>query len=425
MSDKAIAGMFSVGIDDEHRWKDSVQNGDEIRLWVADGMAQGLRPWFVKFNAKPIDKRWMPVVKEIFEWHYANEKYLKNLRPLARIGLVYSQQSAWFYAGDEAREKIDEPALGFYEALVEARIPFEMVHDRCLDAEHLAPFRTLILPNIAALSGDQCASLRGFVERGGGLVATYKTSLYDEWGVQRKDFGLASLFGASYAGNAENNMLNSYLSLEQDPSTNFTHPLLRGFADSGRIINAVNQVDVTPADAGQFTPLRIVPSYPDLPMESVFTRPGAAHRPGVYMQQVGSGRVVYFPGDIDRTFWQVLSTDHGKLLRNAVEWATNEAPLVIVEGKGILDVALWEQKNSMTLHLVNLTNPMMMKGPVREIIPIAGQKISLRIPAGRRVSRVHLLVASRDVPYRTEHDTIFLETPSIGLHEVVAVDFSA
>jgi hypothetical protein len=425
MGNKAIVGIFSVGIDDEHRWKDSVQSGDEIRLWVADGMAQGLRPWFVKFNAKPIDKRWMPVVKEIFEWHSANEKYLRNLRPLARVGLVFSQQSAWFYGGDEAREKIDEPALGFYEALVEARIPFEMVHDRCLDAEHLGPFRTLILPNIAALSGDQCARLREFVERGGGLVATYETSLYDEWGVQRKDFGLASLFGASYAGKVENNILNSYLSLERDPSTNSMHPLLRGFADSWRIINAVNQVDVTPADAGQFTPLRIVPSYPDLPMESVFTRPGATHRSGVYLQQNGRGRVVYFPGDIDRTFWQVLSTDHGKLLRNAVEWATNEASPVMVEGKGILDVALWEQKNSMTLHLVNLTNPMMMKGPVREIISIAGQRISLRIPAGKRVSRVRLLVASREVPYHTERDTIFLETPPIGLHEVVAVDFSA
>jgi hypothetical protein len=425
MGNKAIAGIFSVGIDDEHRWKDSVQNGDEIRLWVADGLAQGLRPWFVKFNTKPIDKRWMPVVKEIFEWHHANERYLRNLRPLARVGLVYSQQSAWFYGGEEAREKIDEPALGIYEALVEARIPFEMVHDRCLDAEHLATFRTLILPNIAALSDEQCASLRAFVERGGGLVATYETSLYDEWGVRRKDFGLASLFGTSYAGKLDENMLNSYLSLEKDPSTGTIHPLLRGFEDAGRIINAVNQVDVTPADPSQFAPLRVVPSYPDLPMESVFTRPGVTHPPGVFVQQVGKGRVVYFPGDIDRTFWQVLGADHGKLLRNAVDWATNESPIVTVEGKGILDVAVWEQTNSMTLHLVNLTNPMMLKGPVREIVPISGQNISLRIPVGRRVSRVHLLVATRDIPYRTERDTIFLETPPIGLHEVVALDFSA
>jgi hypothetical protein len=262
------------------------------------------------------------------------------------------------------------------------------------------------------------------VERGGGLVATYQTSLFDEWGVQRKDFGLASLFGASYAGKVQENMLNSYLNLEKDPAAGAWHPLLHGFEDAGRIINAVNQVEVTPADANQFTPLRIVPSYPDLPMESVFIRPGGTRSPGVYVRRVGNGRVVYFPGDLDRTFWQVLAVDHGMLLRNAVEWATNEAPPVKVEGKGILDVALWEQKASMTLHLVNLTNPMMWRGPVREIVPVPGQKIALRIPPNRRVRRVHLLVAARDVPYRAAGDSIHLETPSIGLHEVVAVDFS-
>jgi hypothetical protein len=134
--------------------------------------------------------------------------------------------------------------------------------------------------------------------------------------------------------------------------------------------------------------------------------------------------VVYFPGDIDRTFWEVLDMDHGKLLRNAVVWATNEAAPLSVEGKGVLDVAVWEQKMSMTIHLVNLTNPMMMKGPVREIIPVSSQKISLRTPPGRRVTRVQLLVAGKDVPYKAERDTLSLEVPSIGLNEVVAVDFA-
>ena len=70
--------------------------------------------------------------------------------------------------------------------------------------------------------------LRAFVERGGGLVATYETSLYDEWGVKRKDFGLAELFGVTFKGRIEGPMQNSYLRLETDPATGKRHPLLAG-----------------------------------------------------------------------------------------------------------------------------------------------------------------------------------------------------
>jgi hypothetical protein len=76
----------------------------------------------------------------------------------------------------------------------------------------------------------------------------------------------------------------------------------------------------------------------------------------------------------------------------------------------------------MTVHLVNLTNPM-MKGPLREIIPISSQRVSVKIPSSRRIKRVHLLVAGKEVPYKLEHDIISLEIPSISLNEVVAVDF--
>jgi hypothetical protein len=135
--------------------------------------------------------------------------------------------------------------------------------------------------------------------------------------------------------------------------------------------------------------------------------------------------VIYFPGDIDRTFWQVLDVDHGKLLRNAVTWVTNEGQPVTVEGQGVLDAAVWEQADSMTVHLVNLTNPMMMKGPVREIIPITRQRVSVRIPERRQVRRVHLLVAGTEVAHRMVGDRAVLEVPEIGLHEVVAMDLQS
>jgi hypothetical protein len=134
--------------------------------------------------------------------------------------------------------------------------------------------------------------------------------------------------------------------------------------------------------------------------------------------------VVYFPWDIGHTFWDVLDVDHAKLLRNAVVWATNEIAPLIVEGKGILDVAIFEQKNSLTVHLVNLTNPMMMKGPVREVIPTSMQKVRIRVPSDRRVTKAHLLVAGNEVQRREEGGMTVIEVPTINVQEVIALDFA-
>ena len=84
------------------------------------------------------------------------------------------------------------------------------------------------------------------MEQGGSIVATYETSLYDEWGVRRNDFGLASLFGTSFTGKEEGPLLNSYLTLEKDPATGQFPSLLAGFEDATRIINGTHCVTVTP-----------------------------------------------------------------------------------------------------------------------------------------------------------------------------------
>jgi hypothetical protein len=160
MGMKPVINIFSVGPEEEFRWKDSVQSDAELKVWVAEGVANGMKPCFVKFGAYIYDKRWMDAVAEMYEKYYKGEKYLRNTASLARVAVVYSQQTDQKYGGKPWQENKRDHALGMYELLVEDRIPFDMVNDKLLDEDHLKPYKLLILPNIAALSDEQCGQLQ-------------------------------------------------------------------------------------------------------------------------------------------------------------------------------------------------------------------------------------------------------------------------
>ena len=421
MGRRPVGGIFSVGLEEPYRWKDSVQSEPEIRLWVAEGTANGMRPWVTKFSGVLYDRRWLPMVERIYDWHHRHERYLRNEVPLARVALLHSEQTAAFHPGVAAGDRAADHVLGMYHALVEARVPFELVHEAFLTPDRLDRFKLLVLADAAALSDAQCAAIRAFVGRGGSLLATFGSSLYDELGRRRDNFGLADVFGVSFGGRIDGPMQNSYLQLHADPGSGKRHAILGGLDDAPRIINGVFRIDVRPTIAFP-SPITLIPSYPDLPMEDVYPRVPQTDIRELYLRDLGKNRVVYVPWDIDRTFWDVMCVDHGQLLRNAIAWATNERPPVEVTGRGMLDVAVWRQRDSMTVHLVNLTNPMMMKGPLREAMPVGPLTARIQLPAGARPKQVHLLTA--DTTPRTEQSNgvLTVTVPSVEIHEVVALD---
>lgn len=418
----ALSGA-NVGICGKYRWMDSTKSEPEYRMWLAEAVAHGMAIRYTKHMGVVYDKRWVKTVEEFFGWHAGVETYLRNVEPLARVGLVYSQQTGRFYGGDRAEEKVEDHILGMYQALVEARIPFEMVHDHNLDAAHLAPFKTLLLANSAALSDQQCDQIRDFVLSGGSLVATFETSLYDEWGARRRSFGLADLFGVDAAGAVEGPLQNTYLTIEHD-AAGTVHPLLAGLEDAGRIVYGIYRQPVKPNVEFAETPLTLVPTYSDLPMEELYPRQPRTSIAEVYQRHVGRGRVVYFPWDIDRCFWEVLDVDHGRILGNAVRWATDEEPVVTVTGRGQVDIAVWRQTRSLTVNLVNLNNPLTMRGPYRELLASPEQIVCVRLPAGTRAARVRLLRSGQAPEWTAQGGCVSVTVPSILDLEIVAVDLA-
>ena len=87
-----------------------------------------------------------------------------------------------------------------------------------------------------------------------------------------------------------------------------------------------------------------------------------------------------------------------------------------------MDVAIWRQRSSITVHLVNLTNPMMFKGPLREVLPIGPLRVRVRMPGGLEPRAVRLLTAGAAVPVEQSGNVLSVTVPSVGVHEVIAID---
>ena len=208
----------------------------EAHMWMIEGIAGGIQPWWHHVGAYHEDRRMYNTSGPIFKWHKANEEYLVSRQPLANVGVVWSQQNTDFYGQDSAEQLVDSPYRGMTQALLRARIPYLPVN-----ADHIRRdadlFSVLVLPNVGILSENQVTDIRRFVENGGGLIATGETSLFDEWGDPRSDYALADLFGAHLTESGKpvterirnrgaGNTLHTYLRLT---------PELRGQVDGPKI----------------------------------------------------------------------------------------------------------------------------------------------------------------------------------------------
>jgi hypothetical protein len=118
----------------------------------------------------------------------------------------------------------------------------------------------------------------------------------------------------------------------------------------------------------------------------------------------------------------VLSGDHLKMMRNTLLWAHDEPAAVEVDGPGLLDVTLWKNAGSITVHLVNLTNPMAMKGPYRDFFPVGPHTVRLRLPGDVKAKKARLLAAGKEAAIERAAGVVSVAVPAILDHEVVAIE---
>jgi hypothetical protein len=422
----------------------------EARMWMLAGFAGGIQPWWHHVGAYHEDRRMYRTAEPVLQWHKANEQYLIDRRPIASVAVVWSQRNQDYFGRDNAEDLVEQPRRGFVQALVRARIPYLPVHID--DIEKLDEnVRVLILPNLGSMSDAQVASVRRFVERGGSLVATGQTSLFNEWGDPRSDYALSDLFGVTggkpappatssatqpaAASANRDRARHTYLRLTpelrglvygpmhgDEPAVKLArHPALAGF-DETDLLPFGGVLQPLSVKSGTQVLLTFVPEIPVFPPEIVWMRQPKTDIPGLVINENGAGRVAFMPADIDRRYAIDNLPDHADLLANVVRWAARDTIPLEVHGPGLLNCELYEQPGRLILHVVNFTSAGTWRAPVDELISVGPLQVRVRLPKTLQPKTLRMLVNGNAATIGARDGWAHFDLPSVLDHEVIVLE---
>ncbi len=421
--DRPIAnscGSYASGLPG---WRHTSKTKEEATLWIAQAAASGMVPSYHWLGSQPEDTRWKETGRLFYSWLAENQNHYRNRATIANIAVLYPQSTISFYAANGTRERrlngqvIDSTDYleGMYAALLEGRFLFDFIHQENLSAAALKRYRVLLIPNAAYLRDSECEAIKEYVGSGGSVLATFETSRYNEWGEPREDFGLKEIFGVSATGKVIGPFGNSYMRMEQP------HAVLESYKGTTILPGPEFRVPVSRVSV-QDLHLSVVPNYPSFPPEMVYPRVRRTDEPAAIFRQQGTSRIVYFPGDIDRTFLRSGHPDFSQLLINSIRWLMNgHEPLATVEGSGMVELFAWETEPGFALHILNYTNPGMTHPFISRFYPTGLLQVKFQVPKGKSIGSIRALRAERDLHFKQSDGAVTFEVPSVVDYEVIAL----
>lgn len=318
------------------------------------------------------------------------------------------------YAPHEARLLHEDAVEGVHSALVESHIPVGVITERDVAAGRWRGARVLAVPSAECMSAGCIAGLEKFVRAGGGLVVTNRSSLRDEEGVLRGNFGLAGLLGADYAGMTEYMFTFSVL----DQRHPVTERMWMGFPMT---VNETLQTKVR-ARAGVTALGGIVNGLPGLTMGAV------PHErtvwPSLTIRDHERGRVVYASAALGAMYKRFSHADTRQLIVNAVKWAAGGPPPVTAEAPETVEVIPWrdEPGQRTIIHVLNRTGAGLAQGEgamMHEAIPV--HDITLRVKKGLGGNAAKAQPGDRPLPVRWEGDEMHIRLGRVDIWEIVVI----
>ena len=358
------------------RWRYISDSALETRMWLWGIASVGGGIWNCYFNgqnpAKTFDRRNAYSEQPIYTYLANNSDKLSCSMPMMDVGIYYSAPTQARYCS--ADEKIDQFGVhikGIERVLLEEHIQYGFLPSSEFSSDKLEGVKAILIPNGAFISDQDIEIIREYVYNGGGLIATFETSLFDELGNPREDFGMKELFGVSYTGLKLDTSEDTYQLI-----ANKNSPILKSIGDTDMLITGGKTLLVKPLDADVVTTR--VPFIPNQPPEYAWVKDMKTQYPVIATNTYGAGKVVYFANTLDALCFTNGHEDFTDIYRNAIDYVTHQSYTVETNAPRSVHVNMVENAETgcIILSLVNTTGT--SQRPLKEVVPVYDITVTLQ-----------------------------------------------
>lgn len=373
------------------------------------------------------------------------KQWMLNRRPEKWAAMVMSDNTRNFYGRSAGlvEERYMANVFGTFRTAVEEHLPVTVINDWNLNPEDLKDYAVLVLPNMACLDDAQATAVRDYVRDGGGLVASLDTSLFNEFGDPRKNFLLADLFGADFAGLPETQSAS-----KSDVDVNFVLSLPADYwekrknvfdfrqnpeswLNQGRMKTYVGADPVTFKGPAVKVKLRNERAGEVLGTIREKSRADAVELPSVLTNRFGAGRVVYLSTGFDAAYYLYPYPYQRLVLKHAIEWAAQSPSPVRVEAPHCVHSTVMRQtvdgQDRLVINLFNDLNTTAFHALQNDDVPLREETVPIHDIA-ITLSPRYLV---RSATYQPEGMECRTETTPVGtrvhisrldVHGIVVVD---
>jgi hypothetical protein len=306
---------------------------------------------------------------------------------------------------------------------------------RHLTAKEIKRYKLIVLPNATCLSDDQIAVLRNYVKNGGAIIASHKTSLFDEFGQKRHDFGLKDVFGASFRKDGPG---GDYI-LKADNLKKLEYGFFRmktgsSFSQTG--VLPISTIELAPEQAQAMAELfhRREDANNFIPGFTKSYRPDDQTCCLATVNKFGKGQAILLGAKFGALYHKTALNFAREAITDAMELALADRESIKIRAPGCIEAtAFMQNEKRMIIHLTNrqigpervefssLIYPSLYEP--REVLPVYDIKVELKNITADKIKKAYIAPDHKSVSIKENPaGGISFNVPKVDHHQMLVLE---